>query len=111
MTGEANSVVLADKDNVVAAYIDLGSKGISSTNTLYGVVKKVYRGSESNGTDTVVYLDLITAEGAKTVETEKTSYDGLSKGDIISFTGSYEKANDDIKVVSDSQEPGSQKRP
>ena len=106
MAGTGNSVVLADKDNVVAAYINLGSNGISSTNTLYGVVKKVYMGSESNGTDTVVYLDLITAEGAKTVETEKTSYDGLSKGDIISFTGSYEKANDDIDIVSDSQKTG-----
>ena len=107
MAGTGNSVVLADKDNVVAAYINLGSSGISSTNTLYGVVKKVYKGSESNGTDTVVYLDLITAEGAKTVETEKTNYDGLSKGDIISFTGSYEKANDDIAIVSDTQTPGS----
>ena len=62
MTGRNNSVVLADDDNVVAAYIDL-EKGLSNTDTLYGVVKKSYSGTESNGTDTVIYLDMITSEG------------------------------------------------
>ena len=86
MTGRNNSVVLADDDNVVAAYIDL-EKGLSNTDTLYGVVKKSYSGTESNGTDTVIYLD-----------TGKAST--FTKGMIVSFTGSYEKANDDIEVVS-----------
>ena len=103
MTGRNNSVVLADDDNVVAAYIDL-EKGLSNTDTLYGVVKKFYKGTESDGTDTVVYIDMITPEGLKTVETEETSYKvdnvELHKGMIVSFTGSYEKANDDITVVS-----------
>ena len=109
MTGSGNSVLLADDDNVVAAYIDLGSTGLSSTDTLYGVVKSAYKGTESNGTDNVVYLDLITAEGPKTVETEETSYTAknLYKGAIISFTGTYEKANDDIKNVSDIQHSSS----
>ena len=102
MTGTGNSVVLADKDNVIAAYINRGSDGISSTDTLYGVVKKSYKGTESNGSDTVVYLDLVTADGIKTVETEETN-NKFSKGDIVSFTGTYEKANDDVKVVSDTQ--------
>ena len=100
MTGTGNSVVLADNDNVIAAYINRGSNGISSTDTLYGVVKKSYKGTESNGSDTVVYLDLVTADGIKTVETEETS-NNFSKGDIVSFTGTYEKANDDVKIVSD----------
>jgi len=100
MTGRNNSVVLADDDNVVAAYIDL-EKGLSNTDTLYGVVKKSYSGTESNGTDTVIYLDMITSEGLKTVETEETSKASkFTKGMIVSFTGSYEKANDDIEVVS-----------
>ena len=99
MTGTGNSVVLADNDNVIAAYINRGSNGISSTDTLYGVVKKSYKGTESNGSDTVVYLDLVTADGIKTVETEETS-NTFSKGMIVSFTGTYEKANDDIKVES-----------
>ena len=102
MTGIGNSVVLADKDNVIAAYINRGSNGISSTDTLYGVVKKSYKGTESNGSDTVVYLDLVTADGIKTVETEETS-NSFTKGMIVSFTGTYEKANDDITVVSDSK--------
>ena len=103
MTGvaDSNSVTLADDDNIVAAFIDLGSTGLSSSDTLYGVVKKAYKGTESDGSDTVVYLDLVTSEGIKTVETEETSYGGLVKGAIISFTGSYEKANDDIEIVSD----------
>ena len=105
MNGGTGSALLADDDNVVAAYINLGSTGLSSTDTLYGVVKKAYKGTESNGSDTVVYLDLITSEGLKTVETEETSYGDLSKGAIISFTGSYEKANDDITVVSKTQTP------
>ena len=105
MTGTGNSVVLADNDNVIAAYINRGSNGISSTDTLYGVVKKSYKGTESNGTDTVVYLDLVTSEGIKTVETEETS-NKFSKGDIVSFTGTYEKANDDVKIVSDTQTYG-----
>ena len=100
MTGRNNSVVLADNDNVVAAYIDL-EKGLSNTDTLYGVVKKSYSGTESNGTDTVIYLDMITSEGLKTVETEETGKASkFTKGMIVSFTGSYEKANDDIEVVS-----------
>ena len=100
MTGRNNSVVLADDDNVVAAYIDL-EKGLSNTDTLYGVVKKSYSGTESNGTDTVIYLDMITSEGLKTVETEETGKASkFTKGMIVSFTGSYEKANDDIEVVS-----------
>ena len=104
-----NSVALTDGDNVVAAFIDQGATGLSSTDTLYGVVKSAYKGTESNGTDNVVYLDLITAEGPKTVETEETSYTAknLYKGAIISFTGTYEKANDDIKNVSDIQHSGS----
>ena len=102
MTGTGNSVVLADNDNVIAAYINRGDSGISSTDTLYGVVKKSYKGTESNGTDTVVYLELVTSEGIKTVETEETS-NTFSKGMIVSFTGTYEKANDDIKVESDSK--------
>ena len=102
MTGTGNSVVLADKDNVIAAYINRGSDGISSTDTLYGVVKKSYKGTESNGSDTVVYLDLVTADGIKTVETEETN-NKFTKGDIVSFTGTYEKANDDVKIVSDTQ--------
>ena len=102
MTGTGNSVVLADNDNVIAAYINRGSNGISSTDTLYGVVKKSYKGTESNGSDTVVYLDLVTADGIKTVETEETS-NSFTKGMIVSFTGTYEKANDDITVVSDSK--------
>lgn len=95
--------------NVVAAFINQGATGLSSTDTLYGVVKSAYKGTESNGTDNVVYLDLITAEGPKTVETEETSYTAknLYKGAIISFTGTYEKANDDIKNVSDIQNGGS----
>ena len=101
MTGQTNSVVLADNDNVVAAYIDL-EKGLSNTDTLYGVVKKSYSGTESNGTDTVIYLDMITSEGLKTVETEETGKASkFTKGMIVSFTGSYEKANDDITVVSE----------
>ena len=103
MTGSDKSVLLADDDNVVAAYINLGSTGLSSSDTLYGVVKKAYKGTESDGTDTVVYLDLITSEGLKTLETEETSYGDLAKGAIISFTGTYEKANDDITVVSNTQ--------
>ena len=100
MTGRNNSVVLADDDNVVAAYIDL-EKGLSNTDTLYGVVKKSYSGTESNGTDTVIYLDMITSEGLKTVEPEETGKASkFTKGMIVSFTGSYEKANDDIEVVS-----------
>ena len=108
MTGSTGSVTLADGDNVVAAFINLGSTGLSSSDTLYGVVKSAYKGAESNGTDNVVYLDLITSEGLKTVETEETSYTAknLTKGAIISFTGTYEKANDDIKNVSDIQSSG-----
>ena len=103
MTGRNNSVVLTDDDNVVAAYIDL-EKGLSNTDTLYGVVKKSYSGTESNGTDTVIYLDMITSEGLKTVETEETGKASkFTKGMIVSFTGSYEKANDDITVVSNTQ--------
>ena len=102
MTGSTNSVYLADNDNVIAAYFNLGKSGISSTDTLYGVVKKSYKSTESNGTDTVVYLELVTSEGIKTVETEETS-NTFSKGMIVSFTGTYEKANDDIKVESDSK--------
>ncbi|WP_418985049.1 hypothetical protein, partial [Agathobaculum sp.] len=103
MDGAASSksVVLADNDNVVAAYIDMGSNPLRNTDTLYGVVKKSYNGTESNGTDTVIYLDLITSEGLKTVETEDTGKASkFTKGMIISFTGTYEKANDDIAVVS-----------
>ena len=101
LTGETGtySVVLADDDNVVAAFIDRKTNGLSSTDTLYGVVKKFYKGTESNGSDTVVYIDMITSEGLKTVETEETSYGSLHKGVIVSFTGSYEKANDDLKIV------------
>ena len=62
-------------------------------------MKKSYKGTESNGSDTVVYLDLVTADGIKTVETEKTN-NNFTKGMIVSFTGSYEKANDDIEIVS-----------
>ena len=102
MTGTGNSVVLADNDNVIAAYINRGSNGISSTDTLYGVVKKSYKGTESNGTDTVVYLDLVTSKGIKTVETEETN-NKFTKGMIVSFTGSYEKANDDVEIVSNTQ--------
>ena len=101
MTGFDNSVYLADDDNVIAAYFNLGQSGISSTDTLYGVVKKSYKGTESNGSDTVVYLDLVTADGIKTVETEETNVNSFSKGMIVSFTGTYEKANDDIEIVSD----------
>ena len=101
MTGSANSVYLADDDNVIAAYFNLGNDGISTTDTLYGVVKKAYKGTESNGSDTVVYLDLVTADGIKTVETEETNVNSFSKGMIVSFTGTYEKANDDIEIVSD----------
>ena len=103
MTGTANSIVLADKDNVVAAYFKLADTDkLSTTDTLYGVVKKSYKATESNGTDSVIYLDLITSEGAKTVETEETgSAANYTKGMIVSFTGSYEKANNDIEIVSD----------
>ena len=101
MTGSTNSVYLADKNNVIAAYFNLGNDGISTTDTLYGVVKKAYKGTESNGSDTVVYLDLVTADGIKTVETEETNVNSFSKGMIVSFTGTYEKANDDVKIVSD----------
>ena len=101
LTGTGNSVVLADDDNVVAAYINVGTAALSNTDTLYGVVKKSYSGTESDGTDTVIYLDLITSEGLKTVETEETGKASkFTKGMIISFTGTYEKANDDIEVVS-----------
>ena len=100
MTGSTNSVYLADKNNVIAAYFNLGEDGISTTDTLYGVVKKAYKGTESNGSDTVVYLDLVTADGIKTVETEETNVNSFSKGMIVSFTGTYEKANDDIEIVS-----------
>ena len=105
MTGSNNSVVLADDDNVVAAYIDLGDqKNLSNSDTLYGVVKKSYSGKESDGTDTVIYLDLVTADGIKTVETEETgSASKFHKGMIVSFSGSYEKANDDIEIVSATQ--------
>ena len=100
MTGQTGSVVLADDDNVVAAYIDLKGS-LSNTDTLYGVVKKSYSGTESDGTDTVIYLDMITSEGLKTVETEETGRASkFTKGMIVSFTGTYEKANDDITVVS-----------
>ena len=102
MTGSTNSVYLADNDNVIAAYFNLGKSGISSTDTLYGVVKKSYKGTESNGTDTVVYLDLVTSKGIKTVETEETN-NKFTKGMIVSFTGSYEKANDDVEIVSNTQ--------
>ena len=101
MTGSTNSVYLADNDNVIAAYFNLGASGIS-TDTLYGVVKKSYKGTESNGTDTVVYLDLVTSKGIKTVETEETN-NKFTKGMIVSFTGSYEKANDDVEIVSNTQ--------
>ena len=109
MTGAANSIVLADKDNVVAAYFKLADNDkLSTTDTLYGVVKKSYKATESNGTDSVIYLDLITSEGAKTVETEETgSAAKYTKGMIVSFTGSYEKANDDIVVESNKQVNGS----
>ena len=100
MTGSTNSVYLADKNNVIAAYFNLGKDGISTTDTLYGVVKKAYKGTESNGTGTVVYLDLVTSEGIKTVETKETNVNSFSKGMIVSFTGSYEKANDDVEIVS-----------
>ena len=105
MTGSNNSVVLADDDNVVAAYIDLGDqKNLSNSDTLYGVVKKSYSGKESDGTDTVIYLDMITSEGLKTVETEETgSASKFHKGMIVSFSGSYEKANDDVEIVSATQ--------
>ena len=100
MTGETGSILLADDDNIVAAYINKGSAGLSSSDTLYGVVKKFYKGTESDGTDTVVYIDMITSEGLKTVETEETTFGSLHKGVIVSFTGSYEKANDDLAIVS-----------
>ena len=64
-------------------------------------MKKAYKGTESNGSDTVVYLDLVTADGIKTVETEETNVNSFSKGMIVSFTGTYEKANDDVVVQSD----------
>ena len=109
MTGTKNSIVLADKDNVVAAYFKLADNDkLSTSDTLYGVVKKSYKATESNGTDSVIYLDLITSEGAKTVETEETgSAAKYTKGMIVSFTGSYEKANDDIVVESSKQVNGS----
>ena len=109
MTGTEDSIVLADKDNVVAAYFKLADNDkLSTTDTLYGVVKKSYKATESNGTDSVIYLDLITSEGAKTVETEETgSAAKYTKGMIVSFTGSYEKANDDIVVESNKQINGS----
>ncbi len=109
MTGTTNSIVLADKDNVVAAYFKLADNDkLSTSDTLYGVVKKSYKATESNGTDSVIYLDLITSEGAKTVETEETgSAAKYTKGMIVSFTGSYEKANDDIVVESSKQVNGS----
>ena len=109
MTGTTNSIVLADKDNVVAAYFKLADNDkLSTSDTLYGVVKKSYKATESNGTDSVIYLDLITSEGAKTVETEETgSAAKYTKGMIVSFTGSYEKANDDIVVESNKQVNGS----
>ena len=93
MTGaeNTNSVVLADNDNVVAAYINLKAGKLQTNDTLYGVVKKSYKGTESNGSDTVVYLELVTADGIKTVETEETTL-SVQKGDIVSFTGTYEKA-------------------
>ena len=100
MTGETGSILLADDDNIVAAYINKGTAGLSSSDTLYGVVKKFYKGTESDGTDTVVYIDMITSEGLKTVETEETTFGSLHKGVIVSFTGSYEKANDDLAIVS-----------
>ena len=103
MSGSSNSVYLADKNNVIAAYFNLGKDGISTTDTLYGVVKKAYKGTESNGTGTVVYLDLVTSEGIKTVETKETNVNSFSKGMIVSFTGSYEKANDDVEIVSNTQ--------
>ena len=43
---------------------------------------------------------MITSEGLKTVETEETTFGSLHKGVIVSFTGSYEKANDDLAIVS-----------
>ena len=109
MTGTEDSIVLADKDNVVAAYFKLADNDkLSTSDTLYGVVKKSYKATESNGTDSVIYLDLITSEGAKTVETEETgSAAKYTKGMIVSFTGSYEKANDDIVVESNKQVNGS----
>ena len=109
MTGTEDSIVLADKDNVVAAYFKLADNDkLSTSDTLYGVVKKSYKATESNGTDSVIYLELITSEGAKTVETEETgSAAKYTKGMIVSFTGSYEKANDDIIVESSKQINGS----
>ena len=110
MSGTANSVVLADDDNVVAAYFNVGTDPLSNTDTLYGVVKKSYSGKESDGTDTVIYLDLVTSDGIKTVETEETGKaTKYTKGMIVSFTGSYEKANDDITIVSNTQTPGTAK--
>ena len=101
MTGaeNTNSVVLADNDNVVAAYINLNTGKLQTNDTLYGVVKKSYKGTESNGSDTVVYLDLVTADGIKTVETEETNKT-FSKGMIVSFTGTYEKAIGNVTIES-----------
>ena len=101
MTGaeNTNSVVLADNDNVVAAYINLKAGKLQTNDTLYGVVKKSYKGTESNGSDTVVYLDLVTADGIKTVETEETNKT-FSKGMIVSFTGTYEKAIGNVTIES-----------
>ncbi|MGE4548261.1 MAG: S-layer homology domain-containing protein [Intestinibacillus sp.] len=101
INGNASSAYLTDGDNVIAAYINTGDGSLSTSDTLYGVVEKAYKGTATEDSDTVVYLDLLTAEGSKTLETEESSYGSLQKGAIISFSGTYEKANDDIEVLND----------
>ena len=106
ITGDAKSAYVADDGTIVAAFLSSAAK-LNTTDTLYGVVSSSYTSTNSDG-DRVVYLDLITPEGAKTVETEETKVANFTKGDIVSFTGTYEKAVGTVTVESDTQSTGAQ---
>ena len=105
ITGTGNTAYIADDGTIVAAFLYSSAK-LSTTDTLYGVVTSSYIATNSDG-DRVVYLEMITPEGTQTVETEETR-NSFSKGDIVSFTGSYEQAVGTVTVESDTQTSGTQ---
>lgn len=96
----SKSSYITDDGTIVAAFLSTTDK-LSSGDTLYGVVTSVSSRYNTAGDKRVVYLDLITAEGEQTVETEETSTSKFSKGDIVSFSGTYTPATGDVDVESD----------
>ncbi|MDR3767421.1 MAG: S-layer homology domain-containing protein [Butyricicoccus sp.] len=96
----SKSAYITDDGTIVAAFLCTTDK-LSSGDTLYGVVTSVSSRYNTAGDKRVVYLDLITPEGEQTVETEETSTSKFTKGDIVSFSGTYTLATGDVTIESD----------